>query len=173
MIILFKEVVNNMLGLLKNSGVYGMAAKGWASTASKLIGSEARYGKMYAGAAIGGLAGGISGMNSSDYGASGTMWGMAAGAGAGLAMGKWGGAAMGKLRTGASLGAAKGIGAIGNSKFLTNQGFGGKLGVGMATGMNKGAALMANKHAGKALFAAGAASAGLIGNSMLGSNRGY
>lgn len=144
------------------------AGKAWGATkgfAGKAWGSSIGRGAL--------IGAGIGGYQGSDNGFGGFMGGAIGGAAAGAAMGKWGGAAMGKLRTGASLGAAKGIGAIGNSKFLTNQGFGGKLGVGMAGALDRGAGLMSNKYAGKTLFAAGAASAGLIGTSMLGSNRGY
>ena len=121
------------------------------------------------GAAFGGAAGLIGSGGNTDG-----MWaGAAMGAAGGAAMSKWGGGALKGMRSGYSEHVPGLMGKINSNKFLSNQGFGGTLGGVMNKSLVGGGDLLANKNAGKYLFGMGAASAGLIGNSMMNSNRGY
>jgi hypothetical protein len=155
-------------GGLVSMGLGGIAKSGWGAAKS---GAKTLWGNNTGRGAL--IGAGIGAYQGSDNGFGGMIGGAIAGAGAGAAMGRWGGTAMNRMQIGSSKAALKGVNAISNNKFLTNQGFGGKLGGAMASGLNRGSSVLSNKYAGKALFGLGAASAGLIGTSMLDSNRGY
>lgn len=135
--------------------------------------SKAAWGSNWGkGAVIGGGVGGLGGMMSGDGSFGSFAGGAVAGAGIGALGGKYGSAIAGKgreLGVSAMQGLAKGAAKKGISSF-DDFGYARKLAF---QGAGKGAGLMSNKHAGTALAGLGAVSAGMIGGSMMSSNRGY